>query len=145
MSTAAGRGMVTEHIAPYLPGFDLDPKDVRFLGSPIDLIAFKGLNASVEDVEIVFIEVKTGKSTLSQHERIIKNAVDRKRVSWRMFNPDVEVTLSPEGGECGSLCRRVAPCRRRQHRQAAGAIAVLAFKPRFRKGPCLPVSAIRRD
>ena len=42
MSTAAGCGMVTEHIAPYLPGFDLDPKDVRFLGSPIDLIAFKG-------------------------------------------------------------------------------------------------------
>ena len=97
-SGGVNKGMVTEHIAPYLPGFDLDPKDIRFLGSPIDLIAFKGLNASVEDVEIVFIEVKTGKSTLSQRERIIKKAVERKRVSWRMFNPDVEVTLSPEGG-----------------------------------------------
>jgi predicted Holliday junction resolvase-like endonuclease len=45
-----------EHIVPYLPGFDLDPKDVRFLGTPIDLIAFDGLNASKE-IEIVFIEV----------------------------------------------------------------------------------------
>jgi predicted Holliday junction resolvase-like endonuclease len=24
---------------PYSPGFDLDPKDIRFLGTPIDLIA----------------------------------------------------------------------------------------------------------
>ena len=46
----------------------------------------------------MFIEVKTGKSTLSQRERIIRKAVERKRVSWRMFNPDVEVTLSPEEG-----------------------------------------------
>jgi predicted Holliday junction resolvase-like endonuclease len=91
------KGMVTQHIVPYLPGFDLDPKDIRFLGSPVDLIAFKGLNASVEDdVEIVFIEVKTGKSPLSQRERRIRKAVVGKRVSWRIFNPD-EVALSPEG------------------------------------------------
>jgi len=44
-SSAVPRGKVTEHIVPYLPGFDLDPKDIRFLGTPIDLIAFKGLNA----------------------------------------------------------------------------------------------------
>ena len=50
-SSAVTRGKVTEHIVPYLPGFDLDPKDIRFLGTPIDLIAFKGLNASVEDIE----------------------------------------------------------------------------------------------
>ena len=61
-SSAVTRGKVTEHIVPYLPGFDLDPKDIRFLGTPIDLIAFKGLNASVEEIEIVFIEVKTGRS-----------------------------------------------------------------------------------
>jgi predicted Holliday junction resolvase-like endonuclease len=59
-SLAITKGKVTEHIVPYLPGFDLDPKDIRFLGTPIDLIAFKGLDASVEEVEIVFIEVKTG-------------------------------------------------------------------------------------
>ena len=41
-SSAVTRGKVTEHIVPYLPGFDLNPKDIRFLGTPIDLIAFKG-------------------------------------------------------------------------------------------------------
>jgi hypothetical protein len=40
-SSAVTRVKVTEHIVPYLPGFDLDPKDIRFLGTPIDLIAFK--------------------------------------------------------------------------------------------------------
>ena len=90
-SSAVTRGKVTEHIVPYLPGFDLDPKDIRFLGTPIDLIAFKGLNASVEEIEIVFIEVKTGGSALSARERAVKKAVEQKRMSWRVFNPDVEV------------------------------------------------------
>jgi len=89
-SLAINKGKLTEHIVPYLPGFDLDPKDVRFLGTPIDLIAFNGLNAS-EEVNIVFIEVKTGQSTLSPRERAVKEAVMAKRVSWRVFNPDVEV------------------------------------------------------
>ena len=39
-SLAVHRGKLTEHVVPYLPGFNLDPKDVRFLGTPIDLIAF---------------------------------------------------------------------------------------------------------
>ena len=90
-SSAVTRGKVTEHIVPYLPGFDLNPKDIRFLGTPIDLIAFKGLNDSMEEVEIVFIEVKTGRSVLSPRERAVKKAVEQKRVSWRVFNPDVEV------------------------------------------------------
>jgi predicted Holliday junction resolvase-like endonuclease len=90
-SSAVTRGKVTEHIVPYLPGFDFDPKDIRFLGTPIDLIAFKGLNTSVEEVEIVFIEVKTGRSTLSAREKAVKKAVEEKRVSWRVLNPDREV------------------------------------------------------
>jgi predicted Holliday junction resolvase-like endonuclease len=86
---AITKGKVTEHIVPYFPGFDLDPKDIRFLGTPIDLIAFNGLNTA-EEVEIVFIEVKTGRSVLSAREKAVKKAVEEKRVSWRVFNPDVE-------------------------------------------------------
>ena len=87
-SSAITRGKVTEHIVPYLPGFDLDPKDIRFLGTPIDLIAFKGLSASVEEIEIVFIEVKTGGSVLSARERAVKKAVEQKRVSCRPSRSD---------------------------------------------------------
>jgi predicted Holliday junction resolvase-like endonuclease len=90
-SVAVTRGKVTEHIVPYLPDFDFDPKDIRFLGTPIDLIAFKGLNASAEELEIVFIEVKTGRSVLSARERAVKKAVEEKKVSWRVFNPDSEL------------------------------------------------------
>ena len=90
-SSAVTRGKVTEHIVPYLPGFDLNPKDIRFLGTPIDLIAFKGLNDFMEEIEIVFIEVKTGGSVLSVRERAVKKAVEQKRMSWRVFNPDVDV------------------------------------------------------
>jgi predicted Holliday junction resolvase-like endonuclease len=89
-SSAVTRGKVTEHIVPYLPGFNIDPKDIRFLGTPIDLIAFKGLNDSAEEVEIVFIEVKTGRSVLSAREKAVKKAVEEKKVSWRVFNPDVK-------------------------------------------------------
>ncbi len=92
-SSAVTRGKVTEHIVPYLPGFDIDPKDIRFLGTPIDLIAFKGLNGSGEEVEIVFIEVKTGRSVLSAREKAVKKAVEEKKVSWRVFNPDEKVLL----------------------------------------------------
>ena len=90
-SSAVTRGKVTEHIVPYLPGFDLNPKDIRFLGTPIDLIAFKGLNDSMEEIEIIFVEVKTGGSVLSARERAVKKAVEQKRVSWRVFNPDADV------------------------------------------------------
>jgi predicted Holliday junction resolvase-like endonuclease len=43
----------------------------------------------MEEIEIVFIEVKTG--GLSARERAVKKAVEQKKVGWRVFNPDVEV------------------------------------------------------
>ena len=85
-SSAVTRGKVTEHIVPYLPGFDLNPKDIRFLGTPIDLIAFKGLNDSMEEIEIVFIEVKTGGSALSARERAVKKAVEQKKQTASFWN-----------------------------------------------------------
>jgi predicted Holliday junction resolvase-like endonuclease len=100
-SSAVTRGKVTEHIVPYLPGFDLDPKDIRFLGTPIDLIAFRGLNDSLEEIEIVFIEVKTGGSVLSAREKAVKKAVEQKRVSWRVFNPDVDIARQKTSDRSG--------------------------------------------
>jgi predicted Holliday junction resolvase-like endonuclease len=104
-SSAVTRGKVTEHIVPYLPGFDIDPKDIRFLGTPIDLIAFKGLNDSAEEVEIVFIEVKTGRSVLSAREKAVKKAVEEKKVSWRVFNPDVKIIPLERVGDTGAIVR----------------------------------------
>lgn len=75
-------GKVTEHLIPYLPGFDYNPKDVRFFGDPIDLIVFDGLNDGWVK-EIIFIEVKTGKSSrLSAKQQDIRDAIKNRPVRW---------------------------------------------------------------
>jgi predicted Holliday junction resolvase-like endonuclease len=52
-------GKMTEHFIPYLPDFTYNPKDARFLGSPVDFVVFDGLNEG-EVKSVVFVEVKTG-------------------------------------------------------------------------------------
>ncbi|HZS05488.1 MAG TPA: Holliday junction resolvase-like protein [Blastocatellia bacterium] len=76
-------GKVTEHFVPYLPDFPFNPKDARFIGSPVDFIVFDGM--SDEEVrEVVFVEVKTGQSAaLTTRQRQIRNAVQSGRVRWR--------------------------------------------------------------
>lgn len=63
-SSSVTMGKMTEHMVPYLPGFGFNPSDARFVGSPIDLIVFDGLGND-EVKKIVFVEIKTGASTLS--------------------------------------------------------------------------------
>lgn len=63
-------------MAPLLPEFrDLyDPADARFIGSPIDYIIFKNLSkvdsAEEAPLEIVFVDVKTGKSALTKAQQM---------------------------------------------------------------------------
>lgn len=52
-------GKVTEHIVPYLPEFNYNPKDARFIGSPVDFVVFDRLDEGAVQ-QVVFIEVKTG-------------------------------------------------------------------------------------
>jgi predicted Holliday junction resolvase-like endonuclease len=86
-SAAVVAGKVSEQLAPYMPGFPYDPKDARFLGTPIDLVVFDGMNEE-ELREIVFLEIKTGGSRLSTRERLIREAVLARRVSWRELRVD---------------------------------------------------------
>lgn len=88
-SQAVTIGKVTEHIVPYLPGFSFNPKDVRFLGTPIDLVVFDGLcDGAVK--KIVFVEVKTGSSALTGRERLIREAVHARNVEWLEFRPNLQ-------------------------------------------------------
>jgi predicted Holliday junction resolvase-like endonuclease len=80
-SQAVTAGRITEQLVPYLPGFPFNPKDVRFLGSPVDLIVFDGLDAG-EPRRIVFVEVKTGSATLSPRERKVRDVIRDGRVAW---------------------------------------------------------------
>jgi predicted Holliday junction resolvase-like endonuclease len=79
-------GKVVEHLAPYLDGFPYNPKDARFLGSPVDLVVFDGLDEGALR-EVVFIEVKTGASALTARERAIRDAIKAGRVRWEEYRP----------------------------------------------------------
>jgi predicted Holliday junction resolvase-like endonuclease len=81
-SQATITGLVHEQLLPILPDFPFNPKDARFLGSPVDLVVFDGLDAG-ELHRIVFIEVKTGGSGLSKRERQLRDVVESGLVSWQ--------------------------------------------------------------
>jgi predicted Holliday junction resolvase-like endonuclease len=80
-SQAVTAGKVHEQLIPYLPGFPFNPKDVRFLGSPIDLVVFDGL-AEGQVRRVVFVEVKTGRAGLTSRERSVRDAVQAGEVEW---------------------------------------------------------------
>lgn len=80
-SLAVTAGKVSEQLAPYLPGFAYNPKDARFLGSPVDLVVFDGLSDGAV-TRVVFVEVKTGGADLSARERRVRDAVREGRVEW---------------------------------------------------------------
>ena len=88
-SASVTMGKMTEHMVPYLPGFGFNPSDARFIGSPIDLIVFDGLGN--EDLKkIVFVEIKTGVSTLSTRERLVRDAIIAKNVEWIEVKADLD-------------------------------------------------------
>lgn len=87
-SRAVIKGKVSEQIFPLTPFFNYNLSDARFLGSPVDYIVFNGYSNSAKDnpyiSEVIFIEVKTGKSQLSPMELAIKEAIDNKRVRFEI-------------------------------------------------------------
>jgi len=83
-SRAVLTGQFSEQLAPYLPGFPGSPSEARFIGKPIDFLIFKGLDAKKVE-EVVFVEVKTGKSALSGVERSLRDAVKAKKVRWEEY------------------------------------------------------------
>lgn len=80
-SLAVTTGKVYEQLVPFLPDFAFNPKDARFLGSPVDLVVFDGLSDGAVR-RIVFVEVKTGGADLSVRERRVRDAVQGGQVEW---------------------------------------------------------------
>ncbi len=80
-SAATTLGYVSEKVAPLLPQFPYTHKDLVFLGKGVDYICFDGLSQG-RVRQIIFLEIKTGKSTLNANEQRIKDAIDKGRVSW---------------------------------------------------------------
>lgn len=79
------RGKVVEQVVtPYTPWFKYNPRDARFLGTPIDFIVFNGLTEGVVR-EVVLIEVKSGAHGLSGREESIRKCVEDGRVRYEVI------------------------------------------------------------
>ena len=81
-SRAVIGGQVVEQVAPFLPNFPCSPSDARFIGKPVDFVAFPGLSENDKVREVLLIEVKTGQSALNEREKEIKRAVREGRVRY---------------------------------------------------------------
>lgn len=90
-SRAVLGGHFSEQLAPFLPDFPYKPNECLFLGKPIDLMVFKGMDE--KDInEVVFVEVKSGKARLSPQEKNLKEAIENKRVKWEEYRIPEDLT-----------------------------------------------------
>lgn len=78
-----GIGKIIEKVMPAYQNFGMPISDCRPLFEPIDMIIFNGLTAmSVQS--ITFMEIKTGKSRLREHQKLVKEAVSDGKVSFQV-------------------------------------------------------------
>ena len=93
-------GQFSEQVAPFLPNFppDLKASEARFIGKPIDFIIFNGMDEQNIN-EVVFVEVKSGKSQLTTNERKLRDAINEKRVSWYEYRVPEDVSNMQEKTE----------------------------------------------
>ena len=75
------KGQISETLAPWSMTVVDSVSELNFLGNPIDFIGFKGLDGK-GDVDIKFIEVKSGNSKLNSNQRRVRDAVIAKRIEW---------------------------------------------------------------
>lgn len=85
-SRSVVNGKVQEHLSPLFPEFisQFNPKDARFLGSPLDFVVFDGLDEG-EVRRVVFVEVKTGRAGLVTRERLCRDAIEAGRVEYQLL------------------------------------------------------------
>lgn len=81
---ATNVGNFLELAVPTARDFKWVVPDSKYLGRPIDLLVFNGLsNGNVKSLS--FVEVKTGEADLNDHQESVKNAIEAKKVSYKVF------------------------------------------------------------
>lgn len=70
-------GQISEHLVPFLENCPYNPKDLHFLGNPIDYLAF-----DFDEGKIIFLEIKSGNSKPSKRQKLIKNLIKSGRVFY---------------------------------------------------------------
>lgn len=71
-------GKITEQFAPFIDKIPFEANNFRFIGSPIDGIAF-------ESDSIIFCEFKSADSKLNENQKRIKELVKAGKIEWLEF------------------------------------------------------------
>jgi len=87
-SSEVRTGQIAEQMAPFLANFPYNPKQAHFIGMPIDYVVFT-------DDEVVFLEVKSGQSSLSKKQQQIKEHIQIGKVTWVEYRIEGQ-TPSPQ-------------------------------------------------
>lgn len=98
------KGQIAQQIAPLLEGFPYLPSDSHFLGDPVDYIVFSGYtdlkekHAISKSLEIVFIDIKHGRASLSESQKSIASAIEAGKVRFEVVRilDDGVVKIYPE-------------------------------------------------
>ena len=75
-SFAVKKGQMAEQFLPLIESYPWDPQNFRFLGSPVDGIAF-------EQDKVIIVEFKTGRSQLNPNQKHIRKLVSDGKVDFQ--------------------------------------------------------------
>ncbi len=82
---AVNTGLILERLAPCMPSFRFERGDCRSLFDPIDYLIFEGLSTKGVVSKILFMEIKTGGSSLKPSQKQIRSLVHSKKVSVAVY------------------------------------------------------------
>lgn len=102
-SRAVMKGKIAEQMAPMISEFqkNYNPADARFIGSPIDYLIFNNMSKGMdceEPIDIVLLDIKTGKAGLTPLQKKIEAAAKAKRIEFRVLRfetPEAKPTEEP--------------------------------------------------
>jgi len=83
-SKAVNLWHISEQIAPLLPEFPYHIKDMVFIGKWFDYLVLDWLSDG-DLRKIVFVEIKTGRSSQNRNERMIQSIIHSKQVSYELI------------------------------------------------------------
>ncbi len=78
-------GLILERLAPCMASFRFERSDCRSLFDPIDYLIFEGLSTKGVVSKILFMEIKTGGSSLKPSQKQIRSLVQSKKVSLAVY------------------------------------------------------------
>jgi predicted Holliday junction resolvase-like endonuclease len=83
-SKAVSLGHLSEQLAPVLPNFPYQIKDMVFIGKGFDYLVLDWLSEG-NLRKIIFLEIKTGRSMQNANERLIQQVINTKLVSYEIM------------------------------------------------------------